>query len=60
MNIFWLINLTKVTDLIISQIGHFIKLVSGMVNKRPFNLIKLASALVNKGTYYIQSIGLIK
>jgi hypothetical protein len=39
MGIFKLINLTKMIDLTISQIGH---------------LIKLESALVNKATYYTQ------
>jgi hypothetical protein len=33
MDIFRLINLTKVTDLTISQIGHLVKLVSGLANK---------------------------
>jgi len=45
MGIFWLINLTKMINLTISQIK---------------NLVKLASALVNKTIYYTQSIGLIK
>jgi hypothetical protein len=45
MGMFLLINLTTMTDLTISQIGH---------------LVKLANALVNKATYYTQSIGLIK
>jgi hypothetical protein len=33
MDIFWLINLIRMTDLTISQIKHLVKLVSGLVNK---------------------------
>jgi hypothetical protein len=45
MGIFWLINLTRMIDLTISQVR---------------DLVKLASALVNKVTYYIQSLWLTK
>jgi hypothetical protein len=33
MGIFWLINLSKMIDLTINQIGHIVKLVSGVLNK---------------------------
>jgi len=49
MNIFLLINLTKVADLTINQIGHLVKL------DLKYHLIKLVCGLVNKIIQFSQS-----